>query len=474
VRSQPTTCINGLLTPLRFRWSTLQLSSLKQLQPSTADAIKHTLNRLPDDLNETYVRILEGINEYSIAPAIKALKWLVVSKRMLYVEELADASSKGLLEFERSPYEFREAALEPFHLVEMLRDLVEVRPPLQLNVPPKLRHHKITLAHFSVQEFLLNDYIQTSRVSDFSFNIDEAHFLVAHDCLAYLYRFNTRPARLDSNKPRMLDFVLREYAWYNWEKHVIPCAGDESIDDPARRKATILYTNFKSRSTWTDDESSTRLTSWLPLGSKKKFLNRLNIPYFYPDLGRFFETPSGPADDPRWFGNKVPDADVKEIALISILPCLDPEDDLRCQLHIVSLDTHPSFKAISYALGPVEDSPIYIGGSKKSVRPQLANIFRNLRLHQEGQQPMFWADAISLEEWQSSESSVRIERDKIYYTDTRLLVTLTEIFKEAQEVAISLGDEWPDDEQAITVIHRLAYWQVIARRRTHQRESAVQ
>lgn len=71
---------NGSLTPLRFRWSALQLSSLKQLQPSTADAIKHTLNTLPDDLNETYVRILEGINKYSIAPAINALKWLVVSK----------------------------------------------------------------------------------------------------------------------------------------------------------------------------------------------------------------------------------------------------------------------------------------------------------------------------------------------------------------------------------------------------------
>ena len=69
---------------------------------------------------------------------------------------------------------------------------------------------------------------------------------------------------------------------------------------------------------------------------------------------------------------------------------------------------------------------------------------------------MFWADAISLEEWQSSKSSVTLKRDTLYYADTQRLVMLTEIFKEAQEVAISLGDELPGDEQAITVIYRLA------------------
>ena len=128
----------------------------------------------------------------------------------------------------------------------------------------------------------------------------------------------------------MLNFALLEYAWYNWEKHVILCTGNESQNDPARRKATILYIKFKSRSIWTDDESLTCLTSWLPPGSKKQFLERLNMPYFSPDLGRYFETLSGPADNPRWFGNKVLDAYKKEIALISILPYLNPKDNLRC------------------------------------------------------------------------------------------------------------------------------------------------
>lgn len=431
------------------------MSSLRKLHPSTPDAIRYTLEQLPLDLNETYVRILDGINEHSISSAIRALRWLIVSKRSLYIEELADASSNGLQELGKSPYEFREEALEPFHLVEMLRDLIEVEPALQDNIPPEPRRHKIRLTHFSVQEFLLSNYIKTSKVSNFSLNFDEAHFSVAQDCLVYLYRFNTPPRRLDSVKSRLLDFSLREYAWYNWEKHVLPGTGNESIEDPARRKATILYNNFKSQSMWTDTPASTELTSWLPSGHKERLLKCLNIPYFYPGLGRYFELPSGPRDDPRWFGNELPNAEKKEIALISILPCLDPEDDLRCQLHILSLRENPAFKAISYALGPVEESPIFIGGSKKSVRPQLANIFRNLRLHQEGQQPRFWADAICLEEWQSSNASLVLDRSDVYYTDTRLLVMLTEIFKEAQEVAISLGDEMPDDEEAIALIHKL-------------------
>jgi hypothetical protein len=446
--------VEKLLTCIRFRWSALQLSSLKRLRVPTPSIIEQTLAKLPKDLNETYVRILGEIDDSLLTLAVRALKWLVVSKRALYIEELADASSDRLQDVTQSPYDFRKTALEPFHLVEMLRDLVEVQPTLPHNIPPEPRQHKITLSHFSVQEFLLKGYIETSPAVAFTFSLQEAHCSVAQDCLAYLYRFNSPPSRLDSVKSRMLDFALREYAWYNWEKHVLPGPGNEAINDPARRKATVLYLNFKTRSCWTEEDTS-NLTFWLPSDRKPVLLQALNIPWFYPDLGGYFETPAGPHEDPRWFGDRTPDPESKEIGLITILPCLDPEEDLRCQLNIVSLRDSPAFKAISYALGPADDSPIFIGGTQKSVRPQLANTFRNLRLHQEGDQPKFWADAICLEEWQSSSSTAIIERDHLYYTDTRLLVMLTEIFKEAHEVAISLGDEMPDDEQALTLIHKL-------------------
>ncbi|CAI6338880.1 unnamed protein product [Periconia digitata] len=436
-------------------WSALQLSSLRQLRSSMPNSIKKALEEIPKDLNETYARILAGIDQYSVQLAIHALEWLVASKRTFYIEELADASSSGLQDIEQSPYEFRDTALEPFHLVEMLGDLIEVYPALPDNSPPEPGQHSVSLSHFSVQEFLLREYIKTSPVSRFALTLHEAHFSVARDCLVYLYRFNTPPRRLDSVKARMPGFALREYAWYNWEKHVAPSTTNEFISDPTRRTATMLYTNFKIRSIWTDDERSNTLTSWLPTREKERLLRALNVPYFYPNLGGYFETPLGPHDDPRWFGNNIPDAANKEIALISILPCLDPDDDLRCQLHIVNLRENPDFKAISYALGPADDSPIYIGGSKKSVRPQLASIFRNLRLHQEGQQPRFWADAISLEEWQSNSSSVVIERDRVYYTETRLLVMLTEIFKKAREVMISLGEELPGDEEGISLMYKL-------------------
>ncbi|CAN9396963.1 unnamed protein product [Alternaria alternata] len=412
-----------------FRWSALQLSSLKRLRSTTPNAISQALQKLPKDLNETYERILSSIDEYSMSSAVKSLKWLVVSKRTLYMEELADAVSDELRDLEQTPYEFRDVVPEPFHLVEMLGDLIQVQPALHDNSSYKPRQHKIVLAHFSVQEFLLKDYIKTSSASKFSFTLDQAHSCVAQDCLVYLYRFNSEPRRLDSVKRNVLNFVLKEYAWYNWEKHVLPAeAGvNEVISDPVRRKATILW-------------------------------------------GGYFEPPTGPRDNPRWFGHKLPKPEDKEIALISILPCLDPEDDLRCQLNIFNLDQKPAFKAISYALGPADDSPIFIGGSRKSVRPQLSNIFRNLRSHQEGQQPRFWADAISLEEWQSNSSSLVVERQQIYYTESRLLVMLTEIFKAAQEVAVSLGEEMPDDKQAIALIYKLVDLKDLAIRSAQHKE----
>jgi hypothetical protein len=154
-----------ILISSRFRWSALQLSSLKRLRSTTPNAISQALQKLPKDLNETYERILSSIDEYSMSSAVKSLKWLVVSKRTLYMEELADAVSDELRDLEQTPYEFRDVVPEPFHLVEMLGDLIQVQPALHDNSSYKPRQHKIVLAHFSVQEFLLKDYIKTSSLA---------------------------------------------------------------------------------------------------------------------------------------------------------------------------------------------------------------------------------------------------------------------------------------------------------------------
>ena len=140
----------------------------------------------------------------------------------------------------------------------------------------------------------------------------------------------------------------------------------------------------------------------------------MNSPYFYEDIERYFGSKES-QDNPRWFSERRPDPWMKEIGLITILPALDITTDIRCRLHVVSLSNYyrSGFRAISYALGPFEETPIFVGGAKKSVRPQLSAILRDLRSHQEGSAPMFWADVISLEEYQAYRTigSYTIEAD---------------------------------------------------------------
>jgi hypothetical protein len=72
-------------------------------------------------------------------------------------------------------------------------------------------------------------------VSSFRFKIEEANGLVAiSSCLEYLHYFN----RLERRPKR---YPLREYAWYNWEKHVHMEGYILREEAFLRRKAVKLY-----------------------------------------------------------------------------------------------------------------------------------------------------------------------------------------------------------------------------------------
>ena len=71
----------------RFRWVVCQLETLRRCFPV---AIWCTLDELPRTLDETYERILHGIDKEKQEFARRLLQCLVVSVRPLRVEELAE------------------------------------------------------------------------------------------------------------------------------------------------------------------------------------------------------------------------------------------------------------------------------------------------------------------------------------------------------------------------------------------------
>ena len=78
----------------RFRWVALQLAGLKECL--TITDLKKQLNDLPQGLNETYDRILLGINEKHHGYVKLFLQWLSFSFRPLRLRELAATAAVDL------------------------------------------------------------------------------------------------------------------------------------------------------------------------------------------------------------------------------------------------------------------------------------------------------------------------------------------------------------------------------------------
>ena len=84
----------------RFRWVALQLMELKKCR--TQKAIREQLNHLPEGLDETYDRILLGINKKDCGYTKTFLLWLCFAVRPRTLEELA-ATVTVDLEAENGP-----------------------------------------------------------------------------------------------------------------------------------------------------------------------------------------------------------------------------------------------------------------------------------------------------------------------------------------------------------------------------------
>ncbi len=314
----------------RFLWAALQMRSLRSVRVSTGAAIYQLLQNLPKDLNETYNRIFSGLDEGLMSTAMLALKWVVLAKRPLFIEELVEACAfKVGLSLSLKPVSER---LNSYNVFELLQDLVVIKPHLDsqqvdTQVP---RTHTVTLAHVSLVEYLISQSpsVRSSNIPGFS--LEEGHFCIASQCLSYLFHFN-RLATVQDN-----EYVLLEYAWYNWEKHV---STHDSTEEPGRVrvKAMKFYQLLKCRarqpepqdphdSALQDFSTMLKLLYWLPHDGLQTMVHALAKPYFHPDIEEFLAPNNAVGEALRPLENS------KSIRLLSLLPCIDREEPILCRL----------------------------------------------------------------------------------------------------------------------------------------------
>ena len=194
----------------RFRWVFCQLEALQHCIPPN---LRQYLNELPETLDETYDRILKGINKSQKDNAHRLLQCLTVAVRPLLVEELAEllafdfhASNSGGVPTFKEDWRWDD---EEEAVLSTCSSLITIIPRDDSRV--------VQFSHFSVKEYLTSLRLARSphgEVSRFRIDLEPAHTIMAQACLATLLQLDQHA---ENNDAKMSPLV--KYAAEHWVEH---------------------------------------------------------------------------------------------------------------------------------------------------------------------------------------------------------------------------------------------------------------
>jgi hypothetical protein len=190
----------------RFRWVFCQLEVLRHCFPAN---LRRTLEELPKSLDETYKRILNGINNSNQEHAYRLLQCLAVARSPLRVEELAEVLAVDL-------YPGGIPKLNTDWRWEDQEEAVLSACSSLVSVIGGHHYRVVQFSHFSVKEFLTSDRLAscTEEVSRFHIAIEPSHAILAQACLGILLRLDDH-----SDEDSAKRIHLFQYAAKYWYQH---------------------------------------------------------------------------------------------------------------------------------------------------------------------------------------------------------------------------------------------------------------
>ena len=194
----------------RFRWVFCQLDALQHCIPPN---LRQYLNELPETLDETYERILKGINKAQKDNAHRLLRCLTVAVRPLLVEELAELLA---FDFEASNSGGIPTLKEDWRWDDVEEAVLSTCSSL-ITIIPRDDTRVVQFSHFSVKEYLTSSRLAKSLlgdVSQFRIDLEPAHTIMTQACLATLLRLDEQVGNIDA---RMSPLV--KYAAQHWVDH---------------------------------------------------------------------------------------------------------------------------------------------------------------------------------------------------------------------------------------------------------------
>ena len=346
-------------------------------------------------------------------------------------------------------------------VVTNLLGLVRIEPPLRglIESAPPSQVHTVSLAHFSVQEYLISyeGFFQTPGLGRFDAAL--AQTFIAQSCLIYLCACNTSWTDI---------WPLKAYAWTYWAAHTRAensCLQGIHIQPAALRLFNevgfpLLY-SYRHRS-WTMKTPSwlafEEIRKCLPLKQHEGILEVLRDPTFAEDLisryehGKEYQGSKSksaiekdyPAEPPVYIkrSKKIPVMyyrtsnaqklkyrplllDSLSIRLLVVLPSADKHSIIECHLCSDSLHNKPKYTALAYAWGTSSRSyGILVNGQSFYARENLWDALQELRDVEEPR--VFWIDSICIDMQNATEQGSQVR-------------LMTEVYGSAEQVCVWLG-----------------------------------
>jgi hypothetical protein len=175
--------------------------------------VRRTLDELPESLDETYERVLNGIKKPNREHARRLLQCLVVAIRPLRVEELAEVLAVDFDDADGIP------KLNPKWRWEDEEQAVLASCSSLIAIVESGESRVVQFSHFSVREFLTSSRLATSNgdVSCYHIALEPAHTILAQACMSILLRSDERDEESGSgvrnNSP------LARYSAGHWAAH---------------------------------------------------------------------------------------------------------------------------------------------------------------------------------------------------------------------------------------------------------------
>lgn len=236
----PVAVVLELTFLVRFRWAYCQLQELKKLRSTKPKYVKQALDDLPATLDDTYARILLGLEEMYHDEALTLLQWIAYARSPPKLAELVEAAVIDIRAASEESVDVENRG-DLGDILRILEGLVMLMKPdnhklrdatqSQTSTPePRIadddidhRQHlspdaRVRLAHFSVKEYLESKRILRTNAEKFHLESMNGHRFLSQCCLTYL-EFYSRSSEKTSTARDLVTFPLLDYAARSWYDH---------------------------------------------------------------------------------------------------------------------------------------------------------------------------------------------------------------------------------------------------------------